>query len=98
MTSDSRVKNDGLRGDDLILDCCMYFQSMTQKKITLLSNDRNLCIKVMVHDIDSISAESKPKMEEFLNQIGQKVPINMKKEIIIQEDHVSLQTFILFSL
>lgn len=52
----------------------------------------------MVHDIDSISAESKPKMEEFMNQIGQKVPINMKKEIITQEDHVSLQIFILFSL
>ncbi|CEP07953.1 hypothetical protein [Parasitella parasitica] len=67
--SEDMLKNQNIKGDDRILDCCLYFQQMTQKKVTLLSNDRNLCIKVMVHDIDSISAESVPKMEGLLNRI-----------------------------
>ncbi|RCI06512.1 hypothetical protein CU098_011399 [Rhizopus stolonifer] len=57
------------KGDDRILDCCMYFQQATQRKVTLLSNDRNL---LMVHDIDSISAESTHKMEALLNRIAGK--------------------------
>ncbi|KAG2195470.1 hypothetical protein INT46_003421 [Mucor plumbeus] len=66
------LKNQNTKGDDRILDCCMYFQQIIQKKVTLLSNDRNLCIKVMVHDIDSISAESVPKMEALLNRISKR--------------------------
>ncbi|KAI9485346.1 MAG: PIN domain-containing protein [Benjaminiella poitrasii] len=75
------LKNDRAKGDDLILDCCMYFQQSTQdkagllsndrapSKITLLSNDRNLCIKAMVHDIQTISAGSILEMEGLLNRI-----------------------------
>ncbi len=44
-------KNHAVKGDDRILDCCMYFHQVTQKRVSLLSNDRNLSIKVMVHDI-----------------------------------------------
>ncbi|KAK4514238.1 uncharacterized protein ATC70_001827 [Mucor velutinosus] len=68
--SKDMLKNQNVKGDDRILDCCMYFQQVTHKRVTLLSNDRNLCIKVMVHDVDSISAESVPKMEALLNRIA----------------------------
>ncbi|KAF1797161.1 PIN domain-containing protein [Mucor lusitanicus] len=70
--SKDMLKNQNVKGDDRILDCCMYFQQITHKRVTLLSNDRNLCIKVMVHDVDSISAESVPKMEALLNRIAKK--------------------------
>ncbi|CAO0800098.1 unnamed protein product [Mucor circinelloides] len=70
--SKDMLKNQNIKGDDRILDCCMYFQQATHKRVTLLSNDRNLCIKVMVHDVDSISAESVPKMEALLNRIAKK--------------------------
>ncbi|KAI8879010.1 hypothetical protein K501DRAFT_257585 [Backusella circina FSU 941] len=56
-------------GDDAILDCCMYFQQLTTRRLTLLSNDRNLCIKVMVHGVDSLSAESKSGLESLLNRV-----------------------------
>jgi DNA polymerase III epsilon subunit-like protein len=58
-------------GDDSILDCCLYFQQLTAKRLTLLSNDRNLCIKVMVHGVDSLSAESKSGLEALLNRVYQ---------------------------
>ncbi|KAL9542970.1 hypothetical protein MBANPS3_008334 [Mucor bainieri] len=70
--SKDMLKNQNVKGDDRILDCCMYFQQVTHKRVTLLSNDRNLCIKVMVHDVDSISAESVSKMEALLNRIVKK--------------------------
>lgn len=47
-----------------------YFQQRANKRVTLLSNDRNLCIKVMVHDMESISAEATAKMESLLNRIA----------------------------
>ncbi|CAO3702671.1 unnamed protein product [Rhizopus stolonifer] len=59
-----------LKGDDLILDCCLYLQTVTHQDVILLSNDRNLCIKVMVHDIDSLSAASRSKMKEFIRVIS----------------------------
>ncbi|EIE85608.1 hypothetical protein RO3G_10318 [Rhizopus delemar RA 99-880] len=66
-------------------------KSLRGQKLHETMNSKSMqIVAFMVHDIDSISAESKPKMEEFLNQIGQKVPINMKKEIIIQEDHMTM--------
>ncbi|KAI8341577.1 PIN domain-containing protein [Blakeslea trispora] len=61
-----------VKGDDRILDCCIYFQQLTQRRILLLSNDRNLCIKVMVHEIDSVSAESVDRMEALLNRVAGK--------------------------
>ncbi|KAG0032678.1 RNA endoribonuclease [Podila clonocystis] len=45
--------------DDYILDCCQYFQSElgTDKKtkVTLFSNDRNLCVKAMIHEVATLS-------------------------------------------
>lgn len=74
----------------------MYFQHVTGKRVTLLSNDRNLCIKVMVHDIESISAESVPKMESLLNRIGgNKISTAIKprtpQPFINTEDYVTMK-------
>ncbi|ORX42725.1 hypothetical protein DM01DRAFT_1340993 [Hesseltinella vesiculosa] len=55
-----------LGADDRILDCCMYFRYRLEKPVLLLSNDRNLCIKSMIHHIDSLSLERKAKMKELL--------------------------------
>lgn len=54
----------------MILDCCLYLQTVTRHDVILLSNDRNLCIKVMVHDIDSLSAASRSKMKEFTRAVS----------------------------
>ncbi|KAI9251970.1 PIN domain-containing protein [Sporodiniella umbellata] len=67
---DRSLQDPKLKGDDLILDCCIYFQSITHQNIYLLSNDRNLCIKVMIHDIQSLSAESKTKMGHFIKAVS----------------------------
>ncbi|GAA5795930.1 hypothetical protein HPULCUR_001295 [Helicostylum pulchrum] len=92
------MSQKNVKGDDRILDCCMYFQHMTGQKVTLLSNDRNLCIKAMVHDIESISTESVPKMEALLNRIGGKhrktatkkwtVPQQLPEPVINTDDYV----------
>lgn len=41
------------------MDCCQYFQSElgTDKKtrVTLFSNDRNLCVKAMIHEVATLS-------------------------------------------
>ncbi|KAF0521893.1 pin domain-containing protein [Gigaspora margarita] len=75
-------KHDGLRGqkihekiekpknnDDKILDCCRYFQATTRSSIILLSNDKNLCIKAMVHDIHAFSYQKASGLEELLEKI-----------------------------
>ncbi|KAL0078924.1 PIN domain-containing protein [Phycomyces blakesleeanus] len=53
-------------GDDSILDCCMYFMHSVSKYVTLFSNDRNLSIKAMIHGIDTLSSETRDKMNTFL--------------------------------
>ncbi|KAI8897132.1 PIN domain-containing protein [Globomyces pollinis-pini] len=40
--------------DDQILDCCV-FAMKSGKSVVLLSNDKNLCIKAMIHSITTIS-------------------------------------------
>ncbi|KAF9439361.1 RNA endoribonuclease [Entomortierella beljakovae] len=46
--------------DDKILDCCLYFRKLYPKestKVTMFSNDRNLCVKALIHDIKTISRD-----------------------------------------
>ncbi|KAI8068558.1 PIN domain-containing protein [Gongronella butleri] len=57
-------------GDDHILDCCMYFRYHMEKPVILLSNDRNLCIKALVHHIGTLSADNKEKMKELLDMVA----------------------------
>ncbi|KAF9961652.1 RNA endoribonuclease [Modicella reniformis] len=50
--------------DDKILDCCQYFRNLYADEmittVTLFSNDRNLCVKAMIHDIKSLSHNKIP--------------------------------------
>lgn len=85
-------KNHSVKGDDRILDCCMYFQQAGGKRVSLLSNDRNLCIKVMVHDVDSISSESTPKMESLLNRVALNGNIGKKREDVYSNNSVRSST------
>jgi rRNA-processing protein FCF1 len=48
----------GLHGDESILDCCRYFREQQNKFTVLLSNDKNLCSKALVHDVKTISIGS----------------------------------------
>ncbi|KAI7848832.1 hypothetical protein BDC45DRAFT_296762 [Circinella umbellata] len=57
------------KGDDSILDCCRYFAQL-QKPITLLTNDRNLAIKAMVHDIQSLSSDNRDRLIHFASSLS----------------------------
>jgi rRNA-processing protein FCF1 len=41
--------------DDSILDCCIYFKDRTGALVILLSNDKNLCMKALAHEILTVS-------------------------------------------
>ncbi|KAI1311042.1 hypothetical protein EDD11_003584 [Mortierella claussenii] len=47
------------QNDDNILDCCRYFRQLypnkQDTKINLFSNDRNLCVKALIHEFRTIS-------------------------------------------
>ncbi|KAF9586543.1 hypothetical protein BGW38_002540 [Lunasporangiospora selenospora] len=49
------------QNDDRILDCCRYFKvaypNDKKTRVTLFSNDRNLSVKALIHDIKTISRE-----------------------------------------
>ncbi|KAI8975042.1 PIN domain-containing protein [Mycotypha africana] len=75
---ESSKRNSNVKGDDRILDCCLYFNKVNRKPVTLLSNDRNLCIKAMIHQIDTVSAESVPKLESLLNKLLSSKPFTKK--------------------
>ncbi|KAJ3012704.1 hypothetical protein HKX48_006121 [Thoreauomyces humboldtii] len=59
-----------ITADDRILDCCRFMQEMPGKKVLLLSNDKNLCVKALVHGIPTVSAY-KEGPAQFLRHIGQ---------------------------
>ncbi|KAG0212548.1 hypothetical protein BGX28_006147 [Mortierella sp. GBA30] len=49
------------KNDDYILDCCRYFRTAypdaKKTKVTLFSNDRNLCVKALIHEVRTIARE-----------------------------------------
>ncbi|GAA5813355.1 hypothetical protein MFLAVUS_006833 [Mucor flavus] len=63
-------KSNSLRGQKMNE---VFSETMSQGRGTQsYISDKNLCIKVMVHDIESISTKFVPKMEALLNRIGGK--------------------------
>ncbi|KAJ3410080.1 hypothetical protein HDV05_004105 [Chytridiales sp. JEL 0842] len=58
---DERVKSEmeeggvRLNNDDLILECCRYCQYRLSTDVYLLTEDKNLSLKAMVHGIQSVS-------------------------------------------
>ncbi|RIA80601.1 PIN domain-containing protein [Glomus cerebriforme] len=90
-------KEEGLRGqkiderietaennDDKILDCCRYFQMVSQYPIILLSNDKNLCVKAMVHDIITASYQKSKGLDSILEKI-------LSKEKFISDEMTYMQ-------
>lgn len=52
----SFVRHTNSSPDDLILDCCLFAQAASKNGIVfLLSNDKNLCLKALIHHIEPIS-------------------------------------------
>ena len=55
LTEVCSAQTSSLHGDDGILDCCQYFLQEKQLLTVILSNDRNLCNKALIHDIKTVS-------------------------------------------
>lgn len=43
------------QNDDAILDCCVYFREVHEAFTVLLSNDKNLCTKALIHGIRTVT-------------------------------------------
>lgn len=54
LTENCSPRSD-LHGDDGILDCCMYFRKNRQLLTVILSNDRNLLTKALIHEIKTVT-------------------------------------------
>lgn len=51
------ILNSKQDNDDRVLDCCLYYQQLgAGTQLVLLSDDRNLCVKAMVHGVLTVSA------------------------------------------
>ncbi|KAJ1972261.1 hypothetical protein H4R35_004775 [Dimargaris xerosporica] len=56
--------------DDAILDCCRYFQSQRNvAHIGLLSMDKNLAVKAMVHGIQTFGAQRDVAPDQFVQTL-----------------------------
>lgn len=88
----TEIIDASLTGDDSILDCCRYWHEKRLLKTILLSNDKNLAIKVMIHGIHSISYEPHMTLDSLMLKISKKLedydePQNIYMEIDeMQED------------
>jgi hypothetical protein len=56
--------------DDSILDCCLFWKEKhtLQASVILLSNDKNLCVKALVHSIKTVS-NPKTTAEKFTSRL-----------------------------
>ncbi|CAG8554548.1 9420_t:CDS:2 [Acaulospora morrowiae] len=92
-------KVDGIRGqkldekmekhehnDDKILDCCRYFRAKTLNPIILLSNDKNLCVKAMVHELSTASYKNEGGSDGIIRKIFSLTPYSNK--IITKRDDI----------
>ncbi|KAL1926196.1 hypothetical protein VTP01DRAFT_6061 [Rhizomucor pusillus] len=67
------------KGDDAILDCCLYFVNNLKYRTLLLSNDRNLNIKAMAHEVQSLSRETVGALNQLLQSVGGKESLEMNR-------------------
>lgn len=56
-------------GDDAILDCAMYWHEKQAREVILLSNDKNLCSKMIIHGLRAISHELGQSSASILRQV-----------------------------
>lgn len=64
----SETINSSEVGDDAILDCGRYWTERQGRSVILLSNDKNLCTKFMIHSIAAISHEVGLTANEILSR------------------------------
>jgi len=65
----SECLNSRETGDDSILDCARYWAEKQRVQVILLSNDKNLGTKVMIHGIGAICHEKGLTANEILERI-----------------------------
>ncbi|KAJ8323672.1 hypothetical protein QVD99_007163 [Batrachochytrium dendrobatidis] len=64
----STLYGSDIVNDDLILQCCLQCVPETASKVVLLSNDKNLCVKALIHGIPTIS-DFKGNSQALVNEI-----------------------------
>ncbi|KTW26117.1 hypothetical protein T552_03011 [Pneumocystis carinii B80] len=80
-----------LTGDDSILDCCRYWHEKRFLKTILLSNDKNLSIKVMIHGIYSISYQPGMTLELLLEEISKKLDHYLKQKDFDELQNIDME-------
>ncbi|CAN6655806.1 hypothetical protein TRVA0_028S01222 [Trichomonascus vanleenenianus] len=82
----TEIENVNLRGDDSILDCCLFFQKYRNALTVILTNDRNLAVKALVHDIRTVSFAK--------DMTALKIAQTVKEEFdrVVQNDPNSIRT------
>lgn len=73
-----------LRGDDSILDCCLYFQEEYLLLTIILSNDRNMCNKSLVHNIKTVTFTKSLTAKQISEMVQAEVP-EWQHQINIQQ-------------
>lgn len=78
-----------LEGDDSILDCCLYFQEEYLLLTVILSNDRNLCNKSLLHNIKTVTYRKELSATEIAKVVSHEVPAWQEQvnnqQIVIEE-------------
>lgn len=73
-----------LKGDDSILDCCLYFQEEYLLLTVILSNDRNMCNKSLVHNIKTVTYTKTLTAKQISEMVQAEVP-EWQHQINIQQ-------------
>ncbi|QNP98680.1 Transcriptional protein SWT1 [Yarrowia lipolytica] len=68
---------ESTRGDDAILDCCRYFQHKADAFIVILSDDKNLCMKALIHEIMTVSYQERMTAETIARITADEYAKNM---------------------
>ncbi|GJJ72212.1 hypothetical protein EMPS_04569 [Entomortierella parvispora] len=84
------------QNDDYILDCCRYFKAAypdeQRTRVNLFSNDRNLCVKALIHEIktisrDKVSLEVKTVLAAILGQQKKEQPPRAAMDMMTLDDN-----------
>lgn len=79
---------ESTKGDDAILDCCRYFQHKADAFVVILSDDKNLCMKALIHEIMTVSyqegmtAETIARItaDEYAKNMGEMMDMDMEMD------------------
>ncbi|KAG5354451.1 Transcriptional protein [Yarrowia sp. B02] len=79
---------ESTKGDDAILDCCRYFQHKADAFVVILSDDKNLCMKALIHEIMTVSYQegmtadtiAQITAEEYCKNMGEMMDMDMETD------------------